>query len=56
MQRVLIGYVLMYAALEGSARLASGLGQRALITPLAGAIRRVLLRSADARALVFAVV
>ncbi len=37
MQRVLIGYVLMYAALEGSARLASDLGQ-ALVTPLAGAV------------------
>jgi len=34
---VLVGYVLMYAALEGSARLAQGLGQT-LVTPLAGAV------------------
>src|SRR5215208_1546611 len=34
---ILVGYALMYSALEGSARLASGLGQ-ALVTPLAGAV------------------
>ena len=37
MKRVLIGYGLMYAALEGSARLAGGLGQ-ALVMLLAGAM------------------
>ena len=35
MFRVLVGYVLMYAALEASARLAAGLGQT-LVTPVAG--------------------
>ena len=37
MKRVCIGYLLMYTALEGSARFTSGLGQ-ALVMLLAGAI------------------